>query len=153
MQIATNVWYVKNILANCDGNVYLPIAHLPRVDESFQKNCTVWQGLYTCMVSIPIFTLRTRFSFYLIDFFHSETNVKSLRRSRESIFALQAPQHHHNTTVTHLFSLNLLFHSWSNLLLWLFIGLRAEVGVDPQSLGLEHHRLHPYTTLAKAERP
>ena len=25
----TNVWYVKNILANCDGNVYLPILHLP----------------------------------------------------------------------------------------------------------------------------
>ena len=24
----TNVWYVKNILANCDGNLYLPILHL-----------------------------------------------------------------------------------------------------------------------------
>ena len=30
-QLVTNVWYVKNILANCDGNVYLPILHLPRV--------------------------------------------------------------------------------------------------------------------------
>ena len=28
----TNVWYVKNILANCDGNMYLPILHLPRVE-------------------------------------------------------------------------------------------------------------------------
>ena len=28
----TNVWYVKNILANCDGNMYLPILHLLRVD-------------------------------------------------------------------------------------------------------------------------
>ena len=24
----TSVWYVKNILANCDGNLYLPILHL-----------------------------------------------------------------------------------------------------------------------------
>ena len=28
----TNVWYVKNILANCDGNLYFPISHLPRVE-------------------------------------------------------------------------------------------------------------------------
>ena len=28
----TNVWYVKNILANCDGNLYLPILHLPSVE-------------------------------------------------------------------------------------------------------------------------
>ena len=27
-KLVTNVWYVKNILANCDGNVYLPILHL-----------------------------------------------------------------------------------------------------------------------------
>ena len=27
-----NVWYVKNILANFDGNLYLPILHLPRVE-------------------------------------------------------------------------------------------------------------------------
>ena len=27
-----NVWYVKNILANCDGNMNLPILHLPRVE-------------------------------------------------------------------------------------------------------------------------
>ena len=27
----TNVWYVKNILANCDGNMYLPILHLLKV--------------------------------------------------------------------------------------------------------------------------
>ena len=28
----TNVWYVKNISANYDGNLYLPILHLPRVE-------------------------------------------------------------------------------------------------------------------------
>ena len=28
----TNVWYVKNILANCDGNLYLLILHLLRVE-------------------------------------------------------------------------------------------------------------------------
>ena len=27
-----NVWYVKNILANSDGNMYFPILHLPRVE-------------------------------------------------------------------------------------------------------------------------
>ena len=26
------VWYVKNMLANWDGNLYLPILHLPRVE-------------------------------------------------------------------------------------------------------------------------
>ena len=31
-KFVTNVWYVKNILANCDGNLYLPILHLPRVE-------------------------------------------------------------------------------------------------------------------------
>ena len=39
----TNVWCVKNILANCDGNMYLPISHLPKVN--CKKNCTVRQGL------------------------------------------------------------------------------------------------------------
>ena len=28
----TNVWYVKNISAKCDGSLYLPILHLPRVE-------------------------------------------------------------------------------------------------------------------------
>ena len=28
----TNVWYVKSILSNCDGKMYLPILHLPRVE-------------------------------------------------------------------------------------------------------------------------
>ena len=31
-KFVTNVWYVKNVLANCDGNMYLPILHLPRVE-------------------------------------------------------------------------------------------------------------------------
>ena len=28
----TNVWYVKNVSANCDGNLYFSILHLPRVE-------------------------------------------------------------------------------------------------------------------------
>ena len=79
-------------------------------DRAFIHVCLAYLFLHSELV----------FSFYLIGFFHSETNVKSLRRSRESIFALQAPQHHHNTTVTHLCYLNVLLHSWSNLRLWLF---------------------------------
>ena len=31
-KFVTNVWYVKNMLANCDGNLYWPILHLPRVE-------------------------------------------------------------------------------------------------------------------------
>ena len=31
-KFVTNVWYVKNILANCNGNLYLPVLHLPRVE-------------------------------------------------------------------------------------------------------------------------
>ena len=31
-KFVTNVWYVNNILANCDGNLYLPILHLPTVE-------------------------------------------------------------------------------------------------------------------------
>ena len=38
----TNVWYVKNILANCDGNLYLPILHLPRVE----LHCKLQEKLY-----------------------------------------------------------------------------------------------------------
>ena len=29
----TNVWYVKNILSNCDGKMYFRILHLPRVES------------------------------------------------------------------------------------------------------------------------
>ena len=31
-KFVTNVKYVKNILANCDGNLYFSILHLPRVE-------------------------------------------------------------------------------------------------------------------------
>ena len=31
-KFVTNVWYVKNISANFDGNLYLPILHVPRVE-------------------------------------------------------------------------------------------------------------------------
>ena len=48
-KFVTNVWYVKNILANSDGNLYLPILHLPRVElnciASCKKNCTVRHSL------------------------------------------------------------------------------------------------------------
>ena len=27
-----HVWYVENILASCNGNLHLPILHLPRVE-------------------------------------------------------------------------------------------------------------------------
>ena len=33
----TNVWYVKIILANCDGNMYLPMLHLARVEQRFAQ--------------------------------------------------------------------------------------------------------------------
>ena len=39
----TNVWYVKNILANCDGNMYLPILHLPRIE--FVPACQGFKSL------------------------------------------------------------------------------------------------------------
>ena len=38
----TNVCYVKDILANCDGNLYLPILHLPRVE----LHCKLQEKLY-----------------------------------------------------------------------------------------------------------
>ena len=38
----TNVWYVKNILANCDGNLYLAIFHLSRV----ALHCKLQEKLY-----------------------------------------------------------------------------------------------------------
>ena len=103
MQIATNVWYVKNILANCDGNVYLPIAHLPRVDESCQKNCTVWQGLYTCMLSIPIFTLRTSF-FILPNRFLPLWNQRKKLAAQPGIDLRPSgtttpPQHHRDSSI------------------------------------------------------
>ena len=46
-KFVTNVWYVKNILANCDGNMNLPILHLPRVQLhcKLQEKLHVWQGL------------------------------------------------------------------------------------------------------------
>ena len=31
-KFVTNVWYVENILVNCDENLYLPILHLPTVE-------------------------------------------------------------------------------------------------------------------------
>ena len=41
-KFVTNVWCVKNILANCDGNLCLPILHLPRVE----LHCKLQEKLY-----------------------------------------------------------------------------------------------------------
>ena len=35
-KLVTNVWYVKNILATYDGNVYLPILHLYKIRIALQ---------------------------------------------------------------------------------------------------------------------
>ena len=34
----TNVWYVKNIFANCDGNVYLPKMQVLSLAEAIKQN-------------------------------------------------------------------------------------------------------------------
>ena len=58
----------------------------------------------------------TLFSFYLIGFFHSETNVKELA-AEPGIDPRSLGFEHHSTTVTFLFYLILFFHSWANLYL------------------------------------
>ena len=35
-KFVTNVWYVKNILANRDGNLYMPTLHLPKVELHYK---------------------------------------------------------------------------------------------------------------------
>ena len=47
----TNVWYVKNILANCDGNLYLPILHLQRVE----LHCKLQEKLHRVTGLLGIF--------------------------------------------------------------------------------------------------
>ena len=42
-----NVWYVKYILANCAGNLYLPILHLPKVE----LHCKLQEKLHR--VTVP----------------------------------------------------------------------------------------------------
>ena len=50
----TNVWCVKNILANCDGNLCLPILHLPRVElhcklqEKLHRVTGPYDALFLC---------------------------------------------------------------------------------------------------------
>ena len=41
-KFVTNVWYVKNISANCDGNMYLPILHL----SSVELHCKLQEELH-----------------------------------------------------------------------------------------------------------
>ena len=72
--------------------------------------------------------------------------------NRSSPFRLRAPQHHHYTTVTFVFCLILLFHSWANLLYGYIKGWGPRLGIDSRSLGFEHHSLDHYTIMAKAER-
>ena len=55
----TNVWYVKNILANCDGNMYLPILHLPRVE----LHCKLHEKLHS--VTGPLIYVPLKFQFFL----------------------------------------------------------------------------------------
>ena len=43
-KFVTNVWYVKNILANCDGNMYLPILHLLRL--RVELHCKLQEKLH-----------------------------------------------------------------------------------------------------------
>ena len=55
----TNVWYVKNILANCDGNMYLPILHLVRVE----LHCKLHEKLHR--VTGPLIYVPLKFQFFL----------------------------------------------------------------------------------------
>ena len=61
-KLVTYVWYVKNILANCGWSVFANFTSTK--GRSCKKNCTVWQSLNTCMLSIPNFTLRTSSQFF-----------------------------------------------------------------------------------------
>ena len=105
----------------------------------------------------------TLFSFYLIGFFHSETNVKELAAQpgidprplgfgqHSSTAAKQhsstAAQQHHYTTVTFLFLLILFLHSWANLLKGYLKGWGAQARNRfslltlwaPQPWPLHHH--------------
>ena len=54
----TNVWYVKNILENCDGSLYLPILHLPKEElhcklQEKLHHVTGPLGIY-CMVCLQV---------------------------------------------------------------------------------------------------
>ena len=51
----TNVWYVKDIQANCDGSLYLPILHLPRVE----LHCKLQEKLHG--VTGPLDALELRY--------------------------------------------------------------------------------------------
>ena len=51
----TNVWYVKNTLANCDGNLYLPILHLPRVE----LHCKLQEKFASCDRAFNLFRKQT----------------------------------------------------------------------------------------------
>ena len=98
----------------------------------------------------------TLFSFYLIDFFHSETNVKELE-AQPGIDPRPSGFEHHSTTTTYTtvtfpFYLILFFHSWANLLRGYLKGWGPRLGIDSRSLGFEHHSLDHYTTMVKADR-
>ena len=55
-KFVTNVWYVKNILENRDGNMYLPISHLPKVEllcELQEKLHRVTERLLLSVAKFP----------------------------------------------------------------------------------------------------
>ena len=59
---------------------------------------------------------------------------------------------HHNTTLTFLFYLTLLFHSWANLLYGYSKVWAPRLVIDSPFLDFEHHNLNHYTTTSKAGR-
>ena len=77
-----------------------------------------------------------------------------MRPSWKSVLPLHAssnttpPLHHRDFSILPNPFLSLL----SQLTLWLFKGWGPRLGIDPRSIGFEHHSLDHYTTMAKAER-
>ena len=77
-----------------------------------------------------------------------------MRPSWKSVLALHAssntapPLHYRDFSILPNPFLSLL----SQLILWLFKGWGPRLGIDPRSVGFEHHSLDHYTTMAKAER-
>ena len=85
----------------------------------------------------------TLFSFYLIGFFHSETNVKELA-AQPGIDPRPLGCENHSTTttsrtVTFLLYLILFFHSWANLSYGYLKSWGAQARNSSRSLGFEHH--------------
>ena len=61
-KLVTNVWYVKNVLANCDGNVYLP-------------SCKLQEKLHR--VTGPLYMYAYYTYFYIRDRFSARATIRS----------------------------------------------------------------------------